>query len=138
MTITKPYLIIISGLLFHLVSYAQTNDPRKTYEEFRQQAYQEYSDFHKLANEQYANFLKDAWKRFHSLPAIPKPKEEMVPPVIASEEDKNKTFENNVVPIKEIIEPLSPLSTLIIKVLRNKYPKKYPKSTFSGFFLPFS
>ena len=33
---------------------------------------------------------------------------------------------------------LSPLSTLIIKVLRNKYPKKYPKSTFSGFFLPFS
>lgn len=108
MTITKPYLIIISGLLFHLVSYAQTNDPRKTYEEFRQQAYQEYSDFHKLANEQYANFLKDAWKRFHSLPAIPKPKEEMVPPVIAPEEDKNKTFENNVVPIKEIIEPPSP------------------------------
>lgn len=38
----------------------------------------------------------------------------------------------------EAISRQSPLSTLIIKVLRNKYPKKYPKSTFSGFFLPFS
>ena len=67
--------------------YPQNNKFRKAYEEFKQQAQQKYNNFRKESNEQYAVFLKQAWEQYKALPAIPKPKDEIVPPVTIPEED---------------------------------------------------
>lgn len=89
---------------------AQTADPHSVYEKFKQQAKQEYSDFRRQANAQYAKFLEESWKRFNALPAIPKPKDETIPPVIVVEEDKDKPIENRAIPIKDVVTTPQPLS----------------------------
>lgn len=89
---------------------AQTADPHSVYEKFKQQAKQEYSDFRRQANAQYAKFLDESWKRFNALPAIPKPKDETIPPVIVVEEDKDKPIENRAIPIKDVVTTPQPLS----------------------------
>lgn len=88
--------------------YAQNKDYNKAYNDFKNQVQQEYNDFRTQANEQYAAFLKRAWEQYNALPAIPKPKDETVPPVIISEEDKDKPIESNPIPIKEVIAPPTP------------------------------
>lgn len=92
-------------LFFSNVICAQVVDSRKVYDEFKKQAQQKYNDFRAQANEQYAAFLKQAWKQYNALPAISKPKDETVPPVIISEEDKDKPIENNPIPIMEVVTP---------------------------------
>lgn len=89
---------------------AQTADPHSVYEKFKQQAKQEYSDFRRQANAQYAKFLEESWKRFNALPAIPKPKDETIPPVIVVGEDKDKPIENRAIPIKDVVTTPQPLS----------------------------
>ena len=102
---------ILFGILLSCCAincYPQNNDPRKEYEEFKQQAMQKYKDFRKEANEQYAMFLKRAWDQYNALPAIPKPKDETMPPVTIPEEDKNKPIESNPIHIKEVVVPPAP------------------------------
>lgn len=91
-----------------LAARAQTDEFRSAYDEFRQQAEQEYSDFRAKANAEYAEFLKQAWKEYKVLPAIPKPKDETVPPVVMPEEDKDKPIESAPVPIKDVVTPPAP------------------------------
>ena len=55
---------------------------REQYEEFRRQATGEYESFRQKCNEEYAEFMRQAWKEFEMGPAIPKPKEKPVPPVV--------------------------------------------------------
>ena len=98
-------------LLFVCVAlncYAQNKDYNKAYNDFKYQVQQEYDDFRKQANEQYAVFIKQAWEHYHTLPAIQKPQDETVPPLVVPEENRNKPIENNPIPIKEIINPPSP------------------------------
>ena len=88
--------------------YPQNNKFRKAYEEFKQQAQQKYNNFRKESNEQYAVFLKQAWEQYKALPAIPKPKDEIVPPVTIPEEDNNKPIESNPISIKDVVVPPTP------------------------------
>lgn len=87
---------------------AQNKDYHKAYNDFKNQVQQKYDDFRKQANEQYAIFIKQAWEQYHTLPAIQKPKDETVPPLVVPEENWNNSIENNPIPIKEIINPPSP------------------------------
>ena len=73
--------ILFWGLLASTNGFAQNNNPRKAYDDFKKQAQQKYNDFRTQANEEYAAFLKRAWEQYNSLPAIPKPKDETVPPI---------------------------------------------------------
>lgn len=108
--ITQNIKILFSILLSccAITCYPQNNDLRKAYEEFKQQAQQKYNNFRKESNEQYAMFLKQAWEQYKALPAIPHPKEKPKPPIIFSEEDKNKPIENIPIPIKNVVSPPGP------------------------------
>ncbi len=102
---------ILFGILLSccaITCYPQNNDPRKAYEEFKQQAQQKYNNFRKESNERYAVFLKQAWEKYNALPAIPQPKDEIVPPVTIPEDDNNKPIESNPIPIKEVVAPPTP------------------------------
>lgn len=100
--------ILFLGILASTNGFAQNINPHKTYDDFKKQALQKYNDFRTQANEQYAVFLKQAWEQYNALPAIPKPKDETVPPVTIPEEDKDKTIESNPIPIKEVVVPPTP------------------------------
>ena len=66
--------ILFWWLLASTNGFAQNNNPRKAYDDFKKQAQQQYYDFRTQANEEYAAFLKRAWEQYNVLPAIPKPK----------------------------------------------------------------
>lgn len=87
---------------------AQTNETQLRYEEFRKQVRNEYEAFRDEANRQYAEWMKDAWASYKVLPAIPKPKEKEMPPVMIDEEEKNKPLNDNPLPIEGIITTPNP------------------------------
>lgn len=97
----KYALILLCGFFSANIGNAQNADPRKAYEDFKNQAKQKFYDFRKQANEQYAMFLLQAWKQFNVLPANPLPKDDTIPPIIIPEKDKGKPIETKPIPIKD-------------------------------------
>ena len=118
--------ILFLGILASTNGFAQNNNPRKTYDDFKKQALQKYNDFRTQANEQYAVFLKQAWEQYNALPAIPKPKDETVPPVTIPEEDKDMTIKSNPIPNKEVVVPPTPdpQPTPIAPIKENSQPQE--------------
>lgn len=104
----KRFILIFLSAYTCTTVNAQTDEFRRSYEEFKRQARQEYETFRDKANKEYAEFLKTAWQQYKTLPAIPKPKDENVQPVVMPEEDKDKPIENNAVPIKDVVAPPQP------------------------------
>lgn len=105
----KQLSVIILICLFSMNKmYAQTDRFRKMYENFKKEARADYNDFRQKANVSYAKFVKRAWEQFHALPAIPKPKDETVPPVFLTDEDKDKPIESSPVQIDDVVTPPTP------------------------------
>lgn len=100
--------IFILFIMASLNVDAQTDEFRKQYDDFKQQAQKEYNDFRDEANRQYAEFMRQAWRQYKTLPVIPKPKDEEVKPVVMPEEDRNKPIDNKPVVIEEVITPPAP------------------------------
>ncbi|MEY8684832.1 hypothetical protein AB9N12_01380 [Bacteroides sp. AN502(2024)] len=104
---SKPLILTI--LLFNaILAFAQDNDFRSAYDSFKNQAKQDYNDFRDKANREYADFIRQAWLSYKTLPAVPKPKEKEVPPVIIREEDKKKPIDDRLVVIEEEINIPTP------------------------------
>lgn len=101
-------LISIILSLSALVANAQVDEFRKSYEDFKHKARKEYDDFRDEANRQYAEFMRQAWQQHKTLPAIPKPKDEEVKPVVMPEEDRDKPIDNKPVVIEDVITPPAP------------------------------
>ena len=101
-------LIFIFLMACSFSANAQTDEYRKQYEEFKRKAQGEYDDFRDEANRQYADFMKQAWQQYKTLPAIPKPKDEEVRPVVMPEEDRDKPIDNTPVVIENVVSPPSP------------------------------
>lgn len=91
-----------------LSSFAQNNEFQQAYELFSNQAKQEYEDFRKNANQDFADFLREAWIEYETLPAVPKPEDDQITPVVIREEDKKFPIENTPVVIEEEIEIPAP------------------------------
>lgn len=103
------FIFIAVVSLFSCELLAQeNNDLIKVYENFRQQAIRNYDNFRDRANTEYAEFMKKAWQEFHAMPAIPKPKDETIPPVVISDDDKGKHIESKPVPIKDVVDVPQP------------------------------
>lgn len=108
MKIASVHTLLFIGavLLAPITSSAQTNDFLSQYEQFKKQAKAEYEDFRAQCNAEYAEFVKEAWKEYKVLPAIPRPKDETVPPVIKPDKDKGKKMEDKAITIKDIVSPI--------------------------------
>ena len=109
MKIKELSSILLVGVIFFIApttSSAQTNDFKSQYEQFKKQAKAEYEDFRAQCNAQYAKFVKEAWKEYKVLPAIPRPKDETVPPVIRPNKDKGKKMEDKAITIKDVVSPI--------------------------------
>ena len=105
----KKYSSILSigaFLLTPIASSAQTDTFKSQYENFKKQAKAKYEDFRTQCNAEYAEFVKEAWKEYKVLPAIPRPKDETVPPVIRPNKDKGKKMEDKAITIKDVVSPI--------------------------------
>lgn len=95
-------LIIICGK--GVMSAKAQNTFLDTYDKFRQQAKSEYEDFRKKANQEYADWMRKAWEWHDKIEPMPRPKDEMLPPVIF-EKDKQASPKpmpyDDVVPLPE-------------------------------------
>lgn len=100
------YYVIGAFLFAPTTSFAQTDNFKSQYENFKKQAKAEYEDFRSQCNAEYAEFVKETWKEYQTLPAIPRPKDETVPPVIRPDKDKEKKMEDKAITIKDIVSPI--------------------------------
>lgn len=57
---------------------------------FQQSAKADYTSFRENANQQYADFMREAWEYYKADPAVPKPQEEPIPPVIYEEQQEQE------------------------------------------------
>ncbi len=96
------FLVVFVSLFVHLHAQVTFQD---AYSQFKQQAEERYENFRDEANRTYAEFARKAWEEHKVMPAIPKPKEEEVPPVIIPDEDLLKPIENTPIVIEdEVVE----------------------------------
>ncbi len=96
-------------LLFHSLVLAQVDDFRERYNTFQNQVQADYNDFRNKVNQEYAEFVREAWKQYKLLPAIPSPKEEPVPPTIYPKDEEDKQIRNSPILIDEIIPIAEPI-----------------------------
>ena len=135
--------------LFLIISLsAQSFEER--YRQFRQQAKQDYTDFRSAANQRYADFLRSAWEYYRLAPAIHRPKEEQVPPVVYDEQnqrDNGQKRDDNNIPYEDIIprpnptpqpQPVSPViqrnehkTVLRVDFFGTSLSFRYPETAFS-------
>lgn len=115
------------GLLVGLVtmgpsiSCAQTDDFTAQYDAFKQQTRRDYGDFRNQCNAKYAEFLKQVWSEYKVLPAIPRPKDETIPPTDFPKDKENSPIKNNEVSIDGVIISVTPPQpTPIAPIQENK------------------
>ncbi len=86
---------------------SEADDPMRDglddFEEFRRSTREEFNNFLNRLNREYAEFVKETWESFRAQPAVPQPEEEEVPPVVISDDDKDKALTDNPLPIKETV-----------------------------------
>ena len=90
--------LFFASLFVHLQAQVTFQD---AYDQFKQQAKEKYENYRDEANKKYADFVRQAWEEHKVMPAIPKPKEEEVPPVVIPEEDLQKPIESTPIEIEE-------------------------------------
>ena len=96
----KSLGILLAFIIFSTCKTTAQENLQDAYNSFKQNAYAEYEEFRKQVNQDYAEWMKKAWKWFQKIDPIPKPKDDMLPPVIYKEE---KTTIPKPQPYEEII-----------------------------------
>lgn len=126
---------ILITLLFCTISpYAfSQNNALEQYNQFKQQVQNKYSDFRNKCNAEYAEFLKQAWESYQAGPIIPKPKDEIVPPVVMPEEYINNPVEPKLVPIDTIMPPIIEETEPQPKPVAPIYESPQPTENFLSF-----
>lgn len=109
-------IIILFFLLISLPVYSQNLD--EWYNSFKMDSEKEYNTFRDKANKDYADFIRASWEFYEASPAMPKPNEEPIPPVIYKEEQEEREDENILIdnpitiplpePQPKPIEPIKP------------------------------
>lgn len=98
----RVLFILVLALLLPLRINAQEN-VREQYEKFKQQSITTYNSFREQCNNEYVEFLKKAWESYKVGPAVEKPKEKEVPPVVIEEERDQVPIEDNELPYDEVV-----------------------------------
>ena len=116
-------VVLFISLLFVNMTFAQSFEEK--FRAFQKEAQKEYQSFRENANKQYADFLRGAWEYYNSMPEIPMPEEEPIPPIIYNDEQEKKEEELVVIedpiivpspePKPEPIEPVNPVPEPIEK-----------------------
>jgi len=78
-------LFFIAIFFHHLIVIGQ-NTFLQNYSSFKKNVEKEYNDFRQKANREYADWMRQAWEWHQKIAPMPRPKDEMLPPVIYNKE----------------------------------------------------
>lgn len=126
--------IIVLGFisLYPFISvFAQTDEFRQAYQQFRKNAITEYRSFRDKANAEYAEWMKQAWELHKALPPMPKPEDDSIAPVVY--EGDRDDFEDRLLQADVIPEPVVNPQPLPHEPIREVPVEKPTYSTF-GFY----
>ncbi len=115
----KRLITILAFALWLPLSICAQGSYREEYEKFKNQSIKTYSNFREQCNKEYIDFLKASWDYYQVGPAIPKPVEEDVPPVVIEQDRDQVPIEDNELPFDEVMpvieeepqpQPLEPVT----------------------------
>lgn len=91
--------------------HAQVPNPdsgQDSFEDFRRTIHTDFESFRKKCMEEFIDFVRNPWKEFERQDALPKPREEPVPPVVRPDDDKDghQPIEDRPIIIDNVVEPL--------------------------------
>ena len=90
-----------------IAAAAQDNPLILEFERFRNQSQNTFMDFRRECNSRYAEFLKQSWEEFGANPEIPKPVEDIIPPVIYEKPQDESPSRDNEIQIDQVVnEPV--------------------------------
>lgn len=122
---TRILLLLLS---INVCLYAQTFEER--YKSFKQSAQDNYSDFRAKANAEYADFLRSSWEYYEILPAILRPEEKPVPPIIY---DDKQHQEDEEIRGEQIPQPKpEPTPQPVAPIIENNKESKDVKLVYCG------
>lgn len=96
-------IVLLLGSSFMNVKSQTFND---AYNNFKKKAQSDYEDFRKKANQDYVDWMKKAWEWHNKIEPMPRPKDEMLLPIIYNKE-KEKA-EPKPIPYEDITPAPSP------------------------------
>ncbi len=90
-----------------LVCHAQDSGKnQRDFDAFRAEMHKDFDGFRAEIMRDYIEFVRNPWQESKSVPSVPRPKVEPVPPVVLSDEDRDTLRVNsNPIVIKEIVKP---------------------------------
>jgi len=112
------------------------------YRAFQQQATKSYTDFRDEVNQKYADFMRGVWEYYNQAPAIPKPQEEKVPPVVYQDQEQKQDEQIPVEvlpapvpapapkPVAPIEENIQPSTAITVAYLGTDFSFRIPKQKF--------
>ena len=101
----KEFFILLSVfLLFSMKMKGQTF--QDAYDSFKQHAQNNYEDFRRKANQEYAEWMRKAWGWHEKIESMPRPKDEILPPVIYNKEQEKG--EPKPLPFDEVVPTPEP------------------------------
>lgn len=104
-----------SGNLCAQQSFDEFNAKRQErFEKYKEQKTKDFAEFRRRRNEEFAKYLRNKWEDRNSEPVIPVPKDDILPPVIAPEEDT-------------IAIPINPTPIVIDDVIETPLPEPQPQ-----------
>lgn len=94
------------GLCHAQETYNESMNEGDDFESFRQFIHKDFESFRQTINKKYAEFIRHPWKETKNEEPTPKPKDDMIPPVVKPENDNDKPVDPKPVPIEEVIKPV--------------------------------
>lgn len=100
-------------------------------QDFKKQAKENYEDFRKKANQEYTNWMSQAWEWHDKIAPMPRPKDEMLPPIIYNKGRKQK--EPKSIPYEETAPAPKPQPQLKPIVPIREEEGEYKTASFQFF-----
>lgn len=94
-------VLSLSFLYTPFIGVAQNDNFQEVYNNFKQQAQSDYEDFRHKVNKKYADWMRQAWEWHQKIEPMPRPKDEMLPPVIYYKK-KEQHSEPKPLPYEEV------------------------------------
>lgn len=137
MKTTNHYKAVAFVLLFLFSTDISAQTFQETYEQFKQQAHAKYENFRQQANKEYAEWMKQAWEWHKKIEPMPRPKDDMLPPVIYDKEKEKPKEEPRPVPHDDVVPvPVPEPQPKPIAPIREENEGEYTTASFTFFGTP--
>ncbi len=102
---------------------------QEKFNKYNEQKQKDFEEFRRKRNEEFAKYIRKEWRQIESSPVIPKPKEEIIPPLVIPKDEIHPVIPSpKPLPFKEVIpapkpeprpEPIEPIENVPVPNLES-------------------